>query len=229
MILAEEEDVLLKDNVPRTMKNLVGTLVLTNKRLLFVEANTEEKANLPIGGGIFKSTYRYADVPDLGEVSANPNNLTVPLNSIENVSGSEGILHPPELKVAWKTDNGQLEHAVFTEELINDRKKDLKDWAKVIKGLKDGTIIPRKPSTRAPSIDSLEGKILHTLGDMQEKGPFEIEEATEKEFKMDLDPEEVEAACEKLASQGFLDKTPDPSGDAFYRIRSPLGEDDLSS
>jgi hypothetical protein len=229
MILAEEEDVVLKDNVPGTMKNLVGTLLLTDRRLFFVEADKEDKENLPVGRGLFKITFRYADVHDLGEVSANPNNLSIPLNAIENVSGSQGIIHPPELKVSWKANSGQLERAVFTEELINDRKKDLKDWAKVITGLKDGTLKPRKPSSPPPSPDSLEAKIMHVMSDMQEKGVLEVEEETEKEFKLDLDPDQVETICEQLAQMGFLNKYPDKTGDSFYRMKSPLDEDDLSS
>ncbi len=46
---------------------------------------------------------------------------------------------------------------------------------------------------------------------------------------MDLDTDRVEAACKKLSSMGFVDETPDNSGETFYRKRSPLGEDDLSS
>jgi hypothetical protein len=230
IILAQEEDVLLKDNVPGTMKNLVGTLVLTDRRLLFVEADKEEEVNVgvsPVSGRYV--TVRYADVEDLSEVSANPNNLSILLSSIQTATSSGGILRPPEVKVTWKASSGQLEHAVFSEELINDRKKNLKDWAKVIVGLNAGTIIPKKPSAPVPGIDSLEGKILHVLGDMQEKGQFEIEEETENEFKIDLDPDQVEAASKKLFLMGFVDQTPDNSGEIFYRKRSPLGEDDLSS
>jgi len=222
--------VVLKDNVPGTMKNMVGTLILTDRRLLFVEADKEEEVNVgvsPVSGRYV--TVRYADVKDLNEVSANPNNLTVPLGSIQTATSSGGILRPPELKVTWKAKSGQLEHAVFSEELINDRKKNLKDWAKVIIGLNAGKIIPRKPSAPVPGMDSLEGKILHVLGDMQEKGPLEIEEEAEQEFKIDLDPDQVEAACQKLFLMGFVDQTPDNSGETFYRKRSPLGEDDLST
>jgi hypothetical protein len=230
IILAQEEDVLLKDNVPGKMKDQAGTLVLTDRRLLFVEANKEEEVNVgasPVSGRYV--TVRYSDVEDLNEVPVNPNNLTILLSSIETAKGSEGIFHPPELKVTWRGEAGQLENATFTEELINDRKKDLKDWAKVINGLKSGTIVPNKPKGTMPDSDSLEGKILHILGDMQEKGPMEIEEETEGKFKIELDPDRVEAALKKLSLMGFLDETPDKSGETFYRKRSPLGEDDLSS
>ena len=230
MILAQEQDVQVKDDVPGKMKNLVGSLLLTDKRLYFVEANREEDLNISVGGVAKRSaTLRYADVEDLGEVSSNPNNLVIPFGSIVSVSGSEGILHPPELKVRWKDPNSGERHVVFTEELIGGRKKDLKDWARTIKGIKDGSITIQRPSAPAPPADSLEGRILHVLGDMQEKGPFEIEQETESQFNVDLDPDEVESSCEKLVVMGFVDRDPDSSGEVFYRKRSPLGEDDLSS
>jgi hypothetical protein len=233
IILAQEEDVELKDDSrgKNIKKKLIGTLILTSQRLIFVEANQEDVVSAGVGPFSRRAaTYRYADIQDLGEISpANPNNLEILLSAIEDASGSEGITHPPELKVAWKKEDGAQHRVVFIEELINDRKKDLKDWAKVIQGLQAGTIAIRRPTALPPGIDSLDGKILHVMGDMQEKGPFEIEEETESEFHLDLDPDDVQAACEKLTVQGFLDKTHDRSGEAFYRKRSPLGEDDLSS
>ena len=96
--------------------------------------------------------------------------------------------------------------------------------------LKAGEIRLQLPSAPTPGVDSLEGKALYILNDMQEKGMFEIEEEVEDTFKVeDIDPDELVAACKKLASQGFLDVIKDPSGDDFYKKRSPLGEDDLSS
>lgn len=230
LILAQMQDVIVKDSLPGKPKDLVGSLILTDRRLVFVEANRED--NLYIGRGIISKrseTFRYADIDDLGEIASNQNNFSIPLKSVSEAIGSEGLLHPPELKVGWKDEAGAAARAVFREELITRRKKDLKDWARVILGLRDGRIVIRRPSTRPPSIDSLDGKILHVLGDMQEKGVFEIEEDAESAFKTDLDPDEVQAACDRLAVQGFLDKQEDSSGEAFYRKRSLLGEDDLSS
>jgi len=230
IILAQEEDVVVKDNIPGKMKNIVGTLILTDQNLYFVEANKEDSLKFGLGPVSKNSvTLRYADIEDLGEVNSDPNNIIIPLPSILKASGSEGIIHPPELKITWKASGGGEERAVFTEEIMGGRKKDLKDWAKTIQRLKEGRITIQRPSAPAPGADSLEGKILHVMGDMQEKGIFEIEEESETEFKHDLDPDVVEAACEKLASMGFLDKIPDNSGETFYRKRSPLGEDDLST
>jgi hypothetical protein len=64
---------------------------------------------------------------------------------------------------------------------------------------------------------------------MQEKGVMEIEEAVESEYEVELDPDEVQAACDRLSSQHLLIRSPDSSDYMFYRRASPLGEDDLSS
>jgi len=223
IILAQEQSVLRKDS---SGKKIDGTLILTDRRLLFVEANKEENLTGEIGNR--SATLRYAEVEDLNELPMGTYNLSIPLGSLISVSGSEGIFHTPELKVTWKEDS-VTKSAEFTEDIIGGRKKDLKDWAKVIQSLKSGKITIQKLPNAPPSIETLEGKILHVLGDMQEKGTFEIEEEVETEFKLDLDIDQIEEACEKLASLGLVDKDPDSSGDVFYRKRSPLGEDDLSS
>jgi hypothetical protein len=223
IILAQEQSVLRRDS---SGKKVDGTLILTDRRLLFVEANKEENLTGELGNR--SATLRFADVEDLKELPSGPYNLSIPLDSITSVSGSEGIFHTPDLKVSWKSDSA-VSSAEFTEDIIGGRKKDLKDWAKVIQSLKSGKIMIQRLSNPPPSTDSLEGKILHVLGDMQEKGTFEIEEEVETEFKLDLDIDQIEQACEKLASLGLVIKNPDSSGDVFYRKRSPLGEDDLSS
>jgi len=223
IILAQEQSVLRKDS---SGKKVDGTLILTDRRLLFVGANKEENLTGEIGNR--SATLRFADVEDLNEIPTQPYNLSIPLGSVISVSGSQGIFHTPELKVTWK-ENSATKNAEFTEDIIGGRKKDLKDWAKLIQSLNSGKITIQRPRNLPPGIDTLEGKILHVLGDMQEKGTFEIEEEVEKEFKLDLDIDQIEQSCEKLALLGLVDKDPDASGDVFYRKRSPLGEDDLSS
>lgn len=219
----------MKDNIPGKIKDVVGTLVLTDRRVIFVEANKEE--NYTSGTGILSkrsATFRYSDIDDLGQISANANNISIPLNEIVEAKGSEGIIHPPELKLTWK-ENGIENRAVFSQELIGGRKKSLKDWVKTILGLRDGRIEVKRPTAKPPSGDTLGGRILQVLGDMQEKGLFEIEQQVESTFGVDLDPDQVQSTCENLAAQGFLDRNPDRSGEVFYRKRSPLGEDGLSS
>lgn len=118
--------------------------------------------------------------------------------------------------------------AEFTEEFTGRRKKNLNDWAAVIQSLKKGNLnLVTVPKT--PPIDTLEGKIVHVLSDMQEKGIFSIEKEVEEKFKISVDPDEIQAASDKLAKDGAVDRFPDSGGDVYYRRRSPLGEDDLSS
>jgi hypothetical protein len=205
-----------------------GTLVLTNKRLIFVCTNEREE-DLPgetMMNPMGKIRLVYSDVEDLGEVPTGSPNIFVPLASISSIKGHEAKLGRPSLEVTWSDESGE-HRSVFAETLTGRRRRNLNDWATIIENLKAGKqkliSLPTSPST-----DSLEGQIVHVLSDMQEKGVFEIEEAVETEFRVDLDPDEVQAACDKLASLGLLIRYPDSGGDVFYRRVSPLGEDNPS-
>jgi len=225
IILAQEQSVTCKaGNLEREYQ---GTLVLTNKRLLFTVANQEQDvAVTPL------STARlsFADIKDLNNISKDPGNLAVLLNELEVEKGHEGLFRLTTLKIKWK-EGGKARSAEFVEDIAGaGRKENLKDWARVVELLKAGEIHLQFPSAPVPSIDTLEGKVLYVLNDMQEKGIFEIQEGVEDAFKgEDVDPDELDDACRKLASQGFLEVIKDPSGDNFYKKRSPLGEDDLSN
>jgi len=168
----------------------------------------------------------YSEVEDLAGIPAMSPNVFIPISSITSVSGHRGGIERPSLKMVWNDNKGDRT-VVFTEGLVGPRKRNLNDWAPIVEKLKGGTqeliSLPRPPS-----IDSLEGKIVHVLSDMQEKGVFEIEEAVETDYKVDLDPDGVQAACDKLATQHLLIRYPDSSGDVFYRRVSPLGEANLS-
>jgi hypothetical protein len=231
VILAQEQGVVMRAGGREKeleagfgVGTLEGTLVLTNKRLIF--ACTEEREeDLPGEAGLNPSGkigLVYSEVEDLNTIPSRGPNLFVPIEAVSSARGHEEGIERPSLMVAWY-DKG-THTAVFTETLLGKRMHNLNDWAHIIEGLKKGT---QKLASlpKPPSIDSLEGRIVHVLSDMQEKGVFEIEDAVETEFKVDLDPDEVQAVCERLASQGLLDRFPDSSGDVFFRRASPLGED----
>jgi hypothetical protein len=222
-----------------------GTLVLTNKRLVFVCTNQLEE-DLSAAGGLeaaveepiedldrsgkvrgAKIALLYSEVEDLGAVPNAAPNLFIPIESISSAQGHKGGLGRPSLEVDW-TDEGGKHGRVFTEMLTGRRRRNLDDWAVAIQNLKAGKqkLVSLPP---APSSDTLEGRIMRVLSDMQEKGVLTIEEQVETEFRVDTDPDAVQAACDKLASQGLLKRYPDPSGDVYYRRISPLGEEDLSS
>lgn len=204
-----------------------GTLVLTNKRLIFV--CTDEKEDRLMGQAALNPTAGihiiYSEVEELEGVPTDPPNAFVPIASIEGVKGHAGGIGRPSLEVEW--DDGRRHALVFTEGVTKRKGKGLKDWAPVIEKLKAGSLklvaLPRQPST-----DTLEGKVARVLSDMQEKEVLTIEDAVETEFKLDLDPDELQAACDKLVSTGLVKRRPDPAG-MFYRKASPLGEEDLSS
>ena len=202
-----------------------GTLVLTSKRLIFV-CTDEKGEDLPLGYFVGDQRLLYSEVEDLDRIPAMPPNIFIPLEAA-SAKGHKERLGRPSLEVSWKDKDGS-HNLVFTETLTGRRKRNLNDWAPVIERIKNGTqklvTLPDVPST-----ESLEGKVMYILADMQEKGVLEIEEAVEGEYDVDLDPDEVQTACDRLFAQHLLIRSPDSSGDAYYRRVSPLGEDDFSS
>jgi len=227
VILAQEQSAICKTDG----KQYQGTLILTNKRLMFVKAIQEEEIDSQERGLSRRRLVdlRYANIDDLQYIPTDPGNLSVALQAIEFEKGHSGLIALPSLQIVWK--DGQRERkSEFVQEIIDrTRKRGLKDWADVIEKLRSGSVQLQMPGSPTPSKDTLEGKILYTMGDMQDKGVLEIEQEVESNYSLDLDPDDVEAACKSLVSSGFLDKMSDPSGESFFRKRSPLGKDDLSS
>jgi hypothetical protein len=200
---------------------------------LFVAANQEidfRVSDTPLDPeGVER--FRFADVDDLKDVPNSPENISIPLDEIEVERGGEHFFENPHLKVRW-SEGGAEKKAEFVADINRSSGKiDLKNWAKVIDSLKTGKTKIEYPNVQLPSKDTLEGRILYILGDMQEKGTMDIEKETEDYFKVDLDPDDVEGACKKLVSMGLVDTVGDSSGYPFYRKRSPLGsvDDALSS
>lgn len=205
-----------------------GTLILTNKRLIFV-CTDEKEEDIHLGYTPLTPTAHllFSDVEDLTEVPQDPRNISISISSVTSAIGHKGGLAKPKLEVRW-TDQTQEKGAEFTELLTGKRKKNLNDLAAVIQRLRSGDLnlitVPK-----APPIDTLEGKIVRVLSDMQEKGVFSIEAEIEEKFRIKVDPDEIQGACEGLAKDGALDRFPDSGGDIFYRRRSALGDDDFSS
>jgi len=230
VMLAQEQGVRMRDVGERKGieggfgGELEGTLVLTNHRLLFVCTN-EQEDNVREGPGMVMRLV-YSDVKDLASIPKSNGNLFIQLASITTVKGHAGRLERPSLTISWH-EADETQGRVFIERVTGrSRRKNLGDWAPVIERLKAGTQ-KMIPLPQIPAPDSIDGKIMRVLGNMQRKGLFEIEEETEKQFKIKLDPDEVQAACERLSKNGFIDRLPDKSGDTYYQKRSPLGDDAL--
>jgi len=231
IMLAQEQGVIMRQ-VGKEKKlegalggELEGTLVLTNRRLIFV-CTDERKDDLKSRGSI-AGTMRlvYSDVEDLTSIPSTNGNIFIPLSSITLVKGHPGRVERPSLEVKWQ--EAKEEGRVFVERLSGrSRRRNLNDWATVIERLKTGNQkITQLPQT--PSVDTLDGKIVHVMADMQRKGVFEIEQEVETQFKAKLDPDDVQSACQRLADGGLLEKFQDKSGDMYYQKRSPLGDDAL--
>ena len=204
-----------------------GTLVLTDRRLVYVHGNEKEES-LRIGGFSAKHLF-FSDVESLGSISLDSASVEIPISKIVKVAGHHGEAIAPKLEVSWTDGGGAASATEFVQQISGaSRRKNLNDWAKVIEKLR-GKQVKITPLPPAPGGDTLEGRVLGVLGDMQEKGQMTIESEVEERFKVDLDPDDVEAACEKLVAAGLVLKGDARYEDVYYRKVSPLGADDLSS
>jgi len=216
-------------------RELEGTLLLTNRQVIFVTTHEkEEDFTVRTGflGGYQRYRFRfvYADVDDIKAIPRVPGNLFIPVVAISSVTGhgAKGGLERPSLEVKWNDAAGE-QGRVFIEKVEGrSRRKNLNDWAPVIERLKSGDqkllSLPKPPST-----ETLEGKIMRILADVQRKGLYTIEDQVETAFNIKLDPDEVQKACDSLATQGLVKREPDSkSGDVYYQKLTPLGENDLS-
>jgi hypothetical protein len=235
VILAEEEAVInrgvgviqeVQTAFDVSGKQTEGTLLLTNRRLIYVSGG-ERREDLPLGGLSSISLY-YADVEDLDSIVSDAGNFSISLDSIVSVAGHRRTAMSPKLEVTWTEQrSGTSRSTEFVQRIIGgSRRKNIDDWGAVIERLKSGKqkIVALPPP---PAADSLPGRVLYILGDMQEKGLFTLESEVSQKFGLTLDPEQVEEACRQLVAQGLTRRLGDPGEDPFFQKVSPLGDDDL--
>jgi hypothetical protein len=204
-----------------------GTLVLTDRRLVYVHGDEKEES-VRIGGFSAKRLF-FSDVESLDSMALDSASVEIQIPKIVKVAGHHGEAIAPKLEVSWTEGGGTTRDTEFVQQISGaSRRRNLNDWAKVIEKLKANQLrITPLPS--APGGDTLEGRVLGVLGDMQEKGLLTIENEVEERYKVDLDPDVVEAACETLVAAGLLLKGDVRYEDVYYRKKSPLGADDLSA
>lgn len=204
-----------------------GTLVLTDRRLVYVHGGEVEE-DVEVGVASKKELF-FSDVRGLDSMDMDEASVEIPLAKISKVAGHGGEAVAPKLEVRWTDSKGAQQAAEFVQQVTGgSRKKNLNDWARVVERLRAGSI-KVKAVPAPPGEGTLEGKVMMVLADMQEKGPLEIEEEVEGRYKLDLDPDEVEAACDKLAAAGLVTKVSPKGEDPYYRKVSPLGQDDLGA
>jgi hypothetical protein len=229
LMLAQTQGVLMKGAGVKKMLEggfggeRVGTLVLTNKRLIFVSTNTQTEryhGNRSAPG--FSVTY--SEVEDLASIPQDPGNLFIDLGWISKVSGHKAGITRSSLEVTWHQFGFQDETRVFVQRITTgiSGKRDLGDWAPEILHLKDGTR-PLFQTPPLPEIETLEGKTMRVLGDMEKKGFFTIERRIREEFNVRVDPDELDAALATLCEKGLLKRD-----GTFYQKSSPLGTDEFS-
>lgn len=204
-----------------------GTLVLTDRRLVYVHGKEKEES-LRIGALSAKRLF-FSDVESLASLPLDSASVEIPIKQIVKVAGHGGEGIDPKLEVAWKDASGEERSAEFVQQVTGrSRKKNLNDWAMVIERARTGTLsLASLP--RAPGAETLQGRVLSVLGDMREKGALAIEDEVEVRYKVDLDPDDVEEACDALAAAGLVRKTVVEGEDTYYRKLSPLGGYDLGA
>ncbi len=204
-----------------------GTLVLTDRRLVYVHSNEKEEG-IRIGAFSAKRLF-FSDVVSLGSMALDSASVEIPISSIAKAAGHHGEAIAPKLEVSWTEGGGAARTTEFVQQISGaSRRRNLNDWAKVIEKLK-AKQLKVKQLPPAPGEDTLEGRVLAVLGDMQEKGLMTIESEVEERYKVDLDPDDVEAACEKLIAAGLILKPSARYEDVYYRKVSALGDDDLGA
>ena len=212
-------------------KQTEGNLVLTNLRLIYAHG-AEKEMDIPTGmvdpfATLGKKKLFFSDVEELGDIPSDPFNIMIRISEITSIKGHHRPGFAPKLEVRWTAGGVDKKTEFIEQETGSSRRKNLNDWVQIIERLRAGTqkitILPP-----APDRDSLEGRILLVLDDMQEKGLFTIEGVIENKFKIDLGPDQVKEACEKLVAQGHIRRTTSAKEDPFYLKVSPLGEDDLN-
>lgn len=204
-------------------KETEGTLVLTNSRLLYVVGTREE--DLPVGMMGRKRTY-YTDVEDLRDIPYNAANLTIPISAIDKVVGHHALAMAPKLEVTW-LQSGEDQKVEFVQVVSGgSEKRNVNDWANVIEKLKAGEEVIA-PAGAAPDEKTLDGQVLLALEDMQEKGLLTLESELEARYNLDLEPEDVQAACDRLIEEGKVKNTAAKDEPPFYQKVSPLGADSL--
>jgi hypothetical protein len=204
-----------------------GTLILTDRRLIYVHGKVKE-VDIKVGAFSKKRLF-FSDVESLNSVPMDSASVEIPLSKIVRVTGHHGEAIAPKLEVKWTDDNGAVQGAEFVQQITGgSRRKNLNDWAGVVEKLmkRQQKVVPLPP---APSDDTLDGRILDALGDMQEKGLLTIENEVEERYGIDLDPDDVEAACGRLFASGLIKRFAPRDEDPYYRKVSPLGDDDLSA
>lgn len=234
VMLAEEQAVIhrgagLKNEVEAAfgIGETEGTLILTNRRLIYAHKAAEEEVDLPVGIFTYKSVF-IDDIEGLDAISNDAEGLEIPLSRIVRVEGHGGKdAISPKLEVEYTLQSGETHWTVFVEQITGaSRRKNLNDWPEVIMKLMAGQVrLIGLPD--APSETTLEGRIYRALGDMQEKGALTIEEEVEKRYNVDLDPDDVVITCDKLVGMGLIRKADTDEDDPFYQRISPLGQDDV--
>ena len=191
---------------------LEGTLILTDKEIQFINAQTIQNnpPYLPAEHGAAKDheilSFRAAD--ELPSV-------TIPLESIESVKAEKSSGRPC-ITIRWQKDAGDRKTQFVQKEdwLGSD---DINNWPGLIESNKRLRISQLQNSDSSiNSLDSkhLESLVLEVLNEKEWKGTFEIVEDIENRDGTKFDFDEIDDVCADMAARKLIEV--DSSG-GFYR------------
>lgn len=234
VMLAQEQAVIRRGSGLRReiesafgLRETEGTLVLTDRRLVYVHGNEKEEDIRT--GAIGGKKLFFADVEELNSMELDSMSVEIPVSKIAKVTGHRKEAVAPKLEVKWADTNMAIRIDEFVQQVTGgSRKKNLNDWARVIDKLRTRQL-RITPLPTAPGEGTLEGRALVVLGDMQDKGALTIEEEVEGKYKVDLDPDAVDAALAKLVALGLVKRFAPKDEGPYFRKASPLGDEDLSA
>ena len=141
IILAEEQGASKRVG---SLGSTRGTLVLTNRRLVFVKGNEFVSSETGTDRGHLPYNLSFSDICDIGEIQSQAfdpesakDNLSLDLDSVANAIGHKGgFSGHPSLTLNLATRDGspkdESQSVTFHEEMTGKRKKHINDWTDVI-------------------------------------------------------------------------------------------------
>lgn len=190
-----------------------GALVLTNRRLAFVQNETL---------GDDSGAQKILQKRDL---------FSIPLNQVVTVSGNRGIIRP-SIKVVWHSLPGDptSTKTEFTQKngprSLEEARNGIDQWVQLIEkaATSDEVEPPKMNEGLEPNVDSGELKlhVLEELEDMQWKGFFQIEKDIEEKYGGSINPDSLEATCDRLVKEKLIEQ--DKYGHFFRKIQAGSGK-----
>lgn len=227
-ILKDTQGVVFK----RSLISLQGSLVLTNKRLLFIVGDRWKRDDgLPplMSTSLSDMGTNQSDKEDSSsnDIPDNTNNFSIPLDRVESTVGRKGILKNTLFVRIRDQVTDELTTLEFNARVRPPSLEDpgnIDNWASWIE--KAQTSTPEEfentygeKSTQPSGYfrEGLDHMIMDLLDDEEWKGLFQMGEELSLRYNESIDVDEIESACKALVKQKLVEE--DDMGE-FFRKRT---------